>query len=220
MAQKTLAIILVLVALFPIRTIAEYSSFNHVLSPQSTQSEKISLRKTIGKSLLLPGLGEFSIGENRRGRFFIRNEMGFWLLLAGSLWSVSGDDSRLRAYAIRYAGADLSGKDEQFLVNMSTYEDMDAYNAYQQRARSPFDTYSSEAGYDWSWESEDRRLIYRDYLIRRDKVRSVASFTIGGMILNRILSAMDVVSLSRKRVLDAEVQQTPEGVEFRLNFRF
>ena len=103
---------------------------------------------------------------------------------------------------------------------MSTYEDMDAYNAYQQRARSPFDTYSSEAGYDWSWESEDQRLIYRDYLIRRDKVRSVASFTIGGMILNRILSAIDVVSLSRKRVLDAEVQQTPEGVEFRLNFRF
>jgi hypothetical protein len=40
------------------------------------------------------------------------------------------------------------------------------------------------------------------------------------MILNRILSAIDVVSLSRKRVLDAEVRQTPEGVEFRLNFRF
>lgn len=220
MVQKTVVFLLVSLLTLPQVEASEGLGIDQLSLQQPAQGEQISLRGTIGKSLLLPGLGEFSIGENRRGRFFVKSEMGLWLLLAGSLWSVSGDDSRLRAYAVRYSGADLSGKDEQFFVNLSTYESMDAFNAYQQRARSPYETYSAEAGYDWSWESEERRRKYRNFLIRRDQAKSIAAFTIAGMIVNRIVSAIDVVSLSRKKALDAEVQQTSEGAELRLNFRF
>jgi hypothetical protein len=220
LAQKTLAIFFVFWGLSLGKTEAGDFSFDSSALRFSAQSEDISLRKRIGKSLLLPGLGEFSLGENRRGRFFVKSEMGLWFLLAGSLWSASGNNSRLNAYATRFANADMSGKDDQFYVNLSTYDSMDAYNAYQQRARSPYETYSEEAGYDWSWDSEGHRLKYRDYLINRDYAKSIASFTIAGMILNRIVSAIDVVGLTQKKVLDAEVKQTSNGAELRLNLRF
>ncbi|MFQ6606954.1 MAG: hypothetical protein ACE5EE_00275 [Fidelibacterota bacterium] len=224
MAQKTIVLLYIFALVFPCQidasgfeTETSNSSVNLFLSTQSSQN---TVQRTIVKSLLLPGLGEFSMGENRRGRFFVRSELGFWLILAGSLWSASSDDSRLRVYAIQYAGADLSGKDDRFFVNMSTYESMDTYNAYQQRARSPYDTYSTAAGYYWSWVSENHRQKYRDFLIRRDQAKSVASFSLAGMILNRIVSAIDVVSLNRKGLFEANVQQTPEGAELKLIFCF
>ncbi len=65
MAQKTLAIFFVLLGLSLGKTEAGDFSFDSSALRFSAQSEDISLRKRIGKSLLLPGLGEFSLGEKQ-----------------------------------------------------------------------------------------------------------------------------------------------------------
>lgn len=88
MAQKTLAIFFVLLGLSLGKTEAGDFSFDSSALRFSAQSEDISLRKRIGKSLFLPGLGEFSLGETDVVGFLLRAkwDCGFsWQGVSGRL---------------------------------------------------------------------------------------------------------------------------------------
>lgn len=67
--------------------------------PIGSQETPLTKARVMARSLLLPGLGEMSLGKNRVGKIFTGVEVGLWLVMAESYWSRNRYQSRLEAYA-------------------------------------------------------------------------------------------------------------------------
>ncbi|MFQ6674266.1 MAG: hypothetical protein ACE5GH_05730, partial [Fidelibacterota bacterium] len=140
-----------------------------------------------------------------RGRLLTQTEVALWLILAESVRSANRYQSRLRSFGAVHAGVDFSGKNDQFFVNVESYSSMELYNEAQLRARLPNKVYREEEGYGWTWDSDDNRRIYRRFRVHRDVLRKAGQFVMGGMVLNRIVSVIDVTYLHRLRELRPDV---------------
>jgi len=150
------------------------------------------LRFSILKSALIPGLGEFDLGRNNRGRLFSQIELLLWISLLESNRRVSLHESNLQSFAANHAGAKLKGKDNQYYINIGNFESMVAFNEAQQRLRQSGEVYSDKIRYFWMWDEEKNRLKYRRIRIQKETIRRVSQFVIGGLILNRIISVIDI----------------------------
>ena len=170
------------------------------------KSEK-KANSLIISSALVPGFGELKLGENRRAKFFGGIELGLWLTVIESNAVMHRSRSKMVSYAAVHADADLDGKEHQFAVDVANYMSFDEFNEEQQRRRLPSRVYPAE-GYDWMWTSEDHREHYWTFLRSRALAEKITLFAVGGMIVNRISSAIDVSYLTKLK--DSELS---------LNFR-
>jgi len=185
-----------------------------------------SLKSSIVKSILVPGLGEFSLGKINRGRLFSQIELALWLTFAESRRRASLTESTLQSFAAIHAGAKLEQKSDRYYVDIGNYESMEAYNEAQQRYREPGEVYSKQAGFDWKWDKEMNRRKYRRYRIQKNTARMVSQFAIGGMILNRIISVIDVrylvkASHSKSRItIQPFMENNACGAQLRFAYLF
>lgn len=150
------------------------------------------------RSAVLPGLGEMKMGETRRGKFFGALELGLWITVIESNNTVNRNRSRMEAYSALHAGAALAGKDHHFAVDVANYMSLEEFNEAQQRMRRPDRVYRAE-GYQWEWSSDEHRRHYWTYLRNRALAQKIGLFALGGMIVNRIASVIDVTYLDRLR---------------------
>ncbi|MFQ6617004.1 MAG: hypothetical protein ACE5HZ_09650 [Fidelibacterota bacterium] len=149
------------------------------------------------QSAVVPGWGEFRLGNLRRGRIFAQAELVLWVTLIQAGEAGKQYDARLRSFGSLHAGVSFSGKDDQFVTDVGNYASLDAFNQAQQRLRQPGRVYRDPENSWWSWDSEANRRTYRRFRVRRDTARKIGRFVIGGMILNRIVSIIDVTYLHR-----------------------
>ncbi|MBH31899.1 MAG: hypothetical protein CMG71_07945 [Candidatus Marinimicrobia bacterium] len=186
------------------------------------EDDEVTVRSLILKSAIMPGLGEFSIGEKRRAKVFGAIELGLWLTFIESAAIKDRSRSRMVSYAAVHANAALVGKGDQFAVDVANYGSLDAFNDEHQRLRLPGRVYS-EKDYAWEWESEEHREQYWTYLRARAIAQKVGLFALGGMVLNRIASAIDVSYLARLRDSNVSLHVLPllnEGSQLILSFSF
>ena len=195
---------------------------------QSTDSQEVPLPKSkaMARSLLLPGLGEMSVGQRRIGKIFTVVEIGLWLALAESYWSRNMYQSRLEAYASVHAGISLNGRDDTFMLNVGNYVSTEAYNEAKQRERLAGDVYPNDDNFVWRWDSNENREQYGDYWSRRNRAGEIALFAMGGMVLNRIISVIDVSYLLGVKAEGVEVSVLPMtknqtvGLELSMEYNF
>lgn len=178
------------------------------------------------KSALVPGLGEFGIGRVSRGRLFSQIELILWLGLAGRRSAASLYQSRLESFAAIHAATSLPGKGRRYAIDIDGYESMDAFNEAQLRLRRPKRVYRDRERFNWKWDSHKNRRRYREFRIRRDTARKVGQFIIGAMVLNRLVSVIDVKylcgiseELSRFEIMPA-VDSTVGGPTVTLVYSF
>tara|TARA_B100000035_G_scaffold312282_2_gene323419 strand:+ start:791 stop:1453 length:663 start_codon:yes stop_codon:yes gene_type:complete len=178
---------------------------------QSTNYQEVPLSKSkaMVRSLLLPGLGEMSVGQSRTGKIFTGIEIGLWLALAESYWSRNMYQSRLEAYAAVHADISLDARDDTFLLNVGNYMSTEAYNETKQRERLPADVYPDEENFTWRWDSNESRGKYGTYWSRRNRADEIALFVMGGMVLNRIISVIDVSYIFGNKAEGVEVSLLP-----------
>ena len=154
----------------------------------------------IMRSIIFPGWGEMKMGYDSRAKIFISSEL---LILGTYFFGNSFSDwteNQYRGYAELHADVDMDDKDYAFVVNMSKHDSMEEYNHYMMIHHNTNyfeDVYSGES-YSWEWDSTDNRLKFDK--IRRNSVVSgtFAEFAIAGLIVNRIVSAIDVIYLNGK----------------------
>ncbi|MEE2876407.1 MAG: hypothetical protein VX822_01310 [Candidatus Neomarinimicrobiota bacterium] len=158
--------------------------------------EDMTVGSLILKSVIMPGLGELSIGERRRAKIFGGIEVGLWLTVVESMAMRKRNRSNMVSYAALHADAKLAGKGHQFAVDVANYMSSDEFNEEHQRMRLPSRIYSIE-GYEWAWKSDEHREKYWRYLRSRATAQKIGLFAAGGMVLNRIVSAIDVSYLAR-----------------------
>ncbi len=176
----------------------------------------------IGASLLLPGMGQHYLGENSLVKAYIWTDVALWMATFGSYFLGERQIANARSYAVRYAGISNPPSSESFLNLMADYRsrggvvgenanpDSDEdYNQAMLRSGKTIDAdYPFDEAHSWDWGSSDnpettRRMShYRDILKNYRISRIVFQVSIGALILNRVISVLDVMRIYRSTSSD------------------
>ena len=175
--------------------------------------------KTIFQSLLLPGWGQHSLGESKRANEYFIREAAIWLIFIGSKKTAAWYKSDYTAFAELHANVDMTGKNYLFAVNMGHYNSLDDYNDTKERQRSGEDKYEEGKNYDWQWDSSINRIKFDNMRIKSVTLDKYAKFSVGGLILHRMVSFFDVIYLERiNSRISIEPQLYPDLNSMSINF--
>ena len=157
-----------------------------------TTKEFKSKGKAFLYSLLMPGAGEYYIGNKTLAKTFFITELvlwtGYFSFRAYSDWK--RDDMYI--FAATHADANIEDKQPQYFVDLGNYNDIYQYNDSKQRRGEFFKVYSEEEYY-WYWDSAENRNKFEQMRISSDRAHNRSIFTVGGIIANHIISAIDAV---------------------------
>ena len=160
-----------------------YSLQESVESP-----EEKSVVLAAGLSLILPGMGELYAENFETGKYFLIADGVLWLTYTGLSLSSTWVQDDADIYITQHAGAALEGKDDQFRVDVGNYLTVQEYNEAKLRAREYSKLYDPVVYY-WSWDSDPNRNEYRDLRISSDELERNATFVLGALVVNRLISA-------------------------------
>ncbi|MBD3332127.1 hypothetical protein GF356_04705 [candidate division GN15 bacterium] len=154
-----------------------------------SEGEK-SLAKTLLLSAVLPGAGEYYLGQKTKASYFFAAEALTWIGFASFRTYGNWKRDDMIKYAGDYASADLENKDDEFEDWVGFYDGVDEFNslgrATDDRPYLPAtgDTY-------WQWESSAQRAVYRDIKNSYRENHRRANFMLGIALANRIISVID-----------------------------
>lgn len=160
--------------------------------------EARSKGKAMMLSFLLPGLGERYAGATTKSHLFLGTEISLWLGYAGFTTYSSWRRDELESFAARHAGVDPRGKNDTYYTNIGNYADIGQYNAAKLRQRNLDDYYADVASYYWKWDTAANKAHFDQLRISSEKGRNRATFVLGAIFANHLVSAIDAVwSVSR-----------------------
>jgi len=160
-----------------------------------TQEENLPAKKSVGLavlySLLVPGMGELYADGFSSGKYFLIAEGVLWLGYAAV--QIHADELRdgARSFAVSHAGVDVSGKDDDFFVDVGNFMTVADYNDKRLRDREPEKLYDPLAGYNWRWDNDASRLTYRDQRISSENMYNNRKFIGAAIVVNHIVSAIN-----------------------------
>lgn len=172
---------------------------------------------SLGASLLLPGTGEYYLGEKELLKPFIWTDAALWVTTLGSYFIGEKYISSAHNYAVTHAGVSSTKKSIDFLNTVADFRsrggvfgqnsnpDMNEdYNQAMIRAGKPVDKdYPNTVEYQWDWGSSDypenteHMEIYKNMLRNYRISRIVFQVSVGALILNRVVSFLDVMRIYR-----------------------
>ncbi|OGU54739.1 MAG: hypothetical protein A2V66_13410 [Ignavibacteria bacterium RBG_13_36_8] len=146
-------------------------------------------------SLLLPGMGELYAENYNSGMYFTIADGVLWGTLAG--FNIYGNWQRdnYRAFAESHGNINLNEKTDTFFATIGDYLDVDEYNRIQELYRNFDEVYNTETHY-WKWENNDQRREYRGMWTSSENAFNNIRFIVGGLILNRLISAINAARLT------------------------
>ncbi|MFQ6617524.1 MAG: hypothetical protein ACE5QV_02440 [Fidelibacterota bacterium] len=165
-----------------------------VLIPPEQRSRKVPALL----SVILPGLGEYSTGHKRMAKLFFSIEGALWGSVLGFYKYYRWKMEDYKTFASFHAGVDNRRKGERFYVDIGNFMDIYSYNEKQYRDREPEDAYEINSSYFWKWDSDASRREYYSMRVQSDRAKRNISFVVGGLILNRIVSLIDLLYLERR----------------------
>jgi hypothetical protein len=186
------------------------------------KNSRKSLPLAIGASMLLPGMGQYYLDENAVVKAYVWTDVALWMATLGSYFFGDRQIASARSYASRYAGISNPPSSESFLNLMADYRsrggvsgenanpDSDEdYNQAMLRSGKAIDAdYPFDEAHTWDWGSSDNPETskhmshYRDILRNYRISRIVFQVSIGALILNRVISVLDVMRIYRSTSSD------------------
>jgi hypothetical protein len=154
--------------------------------------------KNILLSLLLPGLGEYVGGERGRAKVFFTSEVILWAGFIGSKAYSNTLKDDYRTYAAIHAGVQTANKGGQYWIDIGNANNIYIFNERRRVQRNLKATYPETDEYSWQWDQQENREEYADLRSKQNKWKNVSTYMIAGLIMNRIISAVDIVYLIRK----------------------
>ena len=165
------------------------------------------------KSLLLPGWGELSLSEKNRGKNLLAADVILWLTVLNGKNLSKNYESDYRAFASEHAEVDWSKVDYLFAVDIGYYNSLNDYNDVKERQRSLEIETDFNGGlirnmghalypdndngdFHWDWQNNDsNRQSYKNMRVSSANWDKYANFAIAGLIVNRVISVIDVMYL-------------------------
>ncbi|PID59386.1 MAG: hypothetical protein CR986_06475 [Ignavibacteriae bacterium] len=164
------------------------SLHNKILLHHSTKDKKSGFMAVL-YSLLLPGMGELYAGDYSTGKYFTIADGVLWTTFTGMIIYGNNKEDDYRAFAESYGSVNLDGKDEEYFANISIYNNIADYNRDKELNRKFNEVYSTETHY-WTWLGTKQRKEYRELWLSSENAKNNVRFVVGGLILNRIISAI------------------------------
>ena len=162
-------------------------------------------------SLVLPGMGELYAEGYESGKYFTMAEAALWVTYGGMRYYSNRERDNYFAYAESYGGVtNMGGKNGDFYADIGNYLNISDFNDDMAR-QGRFEKMYSLSTHYWNWRSNSDRKSYRELWTSSESWSNNLRFVVGGMILNRIASAINAVRL---------VSRYNKGVETTWNFWF
>lgn len=160
------------------------------LSAPST-GKRVSTKKAMLLSVLLPGAGQYYAGSTFKGQVFMGIEAAIWSgFIAYRVYGGWKKDD-YQSYAATHAGVDNEGKDDEFYDWIGFYENREEFNQlgrlyYPERSYLPDD-----AAHYWQWDSESSRMVFKNLKDASKRSFRNASFMLGLALFNRVIAGID-----------------------------
>ena len=145
-------------------------------------------------SLLLPGMGELYADAYHIGKYFTIADGVLWGTFIGMNVHANWQENNYKSYAESRAGISNENKDENYYATIGEYNNIDSYNDEKALERNFEDMYDPKF-YFWKWGTNDERKTYRDMWTSSEQTKNDIRFIIGGLILNRVASAINAARL-------------------------
>ena len=124
-------------------------------------------------------------------------ESVIFISILGSYSNSNKFESNYQAYAAQHAGVSPIGKNRQYWIDIGNYSSIDQFNEEHLRWRDFNAVYEQDKNWNWAWNDDGNRIFFEKMRIKADTWKLRASFLIGGMVLNHIISAIDALYLFR-----------------------
>jgi hypothetical protein len=200
---------------------ASDASFGATARQETSVGPKTGKRKALLYSLLLPGLGEMSLGAKKRAiGFFVAEGLIWthyvWFQVAGDL---RRDDYIEQARLNAGVGVDSAEDDYWKLVGQYDRSSGSGPGSYEEVVRReardlyPDDPAAQDAyvaknlpsgDQAWDWSSADLQADYRDTRNSSNHAFDRAKYSFAAAILNRLVSAVDTQILHRRLSKDGQ----------------
>jgi hypothetical protein len=167
------------------------------------------------QSLLIPGWGQYSMGQKRSALMFISSEV---LFLGGVLSMQSyGHSTRDDYEALARAHAGVTGShDHDFFVDVGNWMSVEDFNNQRMLERNFGSMYSGAAN-AWSWDSEENRSNMEKIRIRSDRAFNSILYFAAGIAVNHLASAIHAGRQAAIRKSKAPLENRHSS-ELRLNW--
>lgn len=180
-------------------------------------------------SLILPGTGEWFIGSKSTAKFFWGTEVGLWATYLGIKAYTNILQEDFKSFAAVHAGVYTANKTDQFWIDVGNSSDIYTFNEKKRVERNLGATYEETKENVWVWDSDEHRAQFNEIRFKQHNWKQRLNIAIAGLILNRIISAVDVIRLIRKAQKSEKKQHSRlyfdyihnpiHGQTYRLNFK-
>lgn len=167
---------------------------DHVNLSYDYNSEKKSVGLGIVYSLLLPGMGELYADAYSTGKYFTIADGILWGTFVGMEVYSNWQENNYQTYAAANADVDNSNKNADYYSTIGNYTSVFSYNEEKALERNYDEMLDPEVDF-WKWNTTDERQTYRDMWTSSEQTSNDIRFVIGGLILNRVASAINAARL-------------------------
>ena len=147
------------------------------------------------KAVLLPGWGQMEYNRSH-GNILMTTDLTLIAAYLGYSAYESMQQRDLESYAARYANASMLYDNEQYWTDLGNYMSYEAFRTAMLESRQPERIYDEK--YAWDWIDVDRANSYLDQRRGRDISRNRQVMIGGAMVLNRLISLVDMIYLQNR----------------------
>jgi hypothetical protein len=144
-------------------------------------------------SFILPGSGHQYIGRFNKALGFISLDI---FAITGAVFFRNYSKQltkNYKAFATQYADVTASAKDDFFWQTIGNYDNYADYDQTLALVREDENSFGNK-DYLWRWQDGDFRKEYVNLQKKAKKFTTISSFFIGTLVLNRIISFIDIRS--------------------------
>lgn len=167
-----------------------------------------SKTKSAFLSVLVPGAGEFYSKNKTSGFISLASETILWLGYFGFLEEAKWAERDYKKYASAYSGSNTTKCSDEYYRHLQHYYSSKEYNNnveiyaryglyYWSWTIEEYEEFRGKHLYvndeAWEWESKDIWYRYGELRREKNKFKIMAKFTIGAMIMNRVISMIKAV---------------------------
>uniref|UniRef100_A0A7C4TBK9 DUF5683 domain-containing protein n=1 Tax=candidate division WOR-3 bacterium TaxID=2052148 RepID=A0A7C4TBK9_UNCW3 len=178
-------------------------------------------------SAIMPGWGEMILKRKNEAKTFFIIEGSLWFSYYTFNWFGNRLEQSSRAFAVQHAGANPNRQDIEYFDNLEDFFSSDTYNLMVERDASLYypddpqrqQEYIQEHSYfgddQWQWDTiVNKTLYWEKRKSARENLRR-ATFMTGFMVINRIVSVINVAVLNPESNIGLDVKPTGIGISYR-----